>query len=423
MPPRPASFPGRALMRVLLVHPNFPGQTVHIMRALAARRGVQVVGIGARDYPVPAGVTLHRYEVPPPATGGARGRFFEAAVARAERVAKIALDLRRGGFTPDVIWSHIGWGDTIFLKDVFGTSPLLLYAEFFYAAVGADVGYEPGKPATVQDAIRVRAMNGPLLSAMHASDWGIAPTRWQRDRFPDWYKPRISLVHEGVDTAVCKPDPDARFTLPDGTVLRPGDEVVTYVARNLEPYRGFPTFMRALPSLLEARPGVRVVIVGGDEAGYGRRPPDHPNWREAMLAEVGPLDPSRVFFLGRIPHPDLHDLFRVAAAHVYLTVPFVLSWSLLEAMAIGTLVVGSATPPVQEVIADGRNGLLTDLFDHAALAKRLVAVLADPAAQAPLRARARGTVVERYDIARVTLPRQLAVLDALAAKKRPSTYA
>jgi glycosyltransferase involved in cell wall biosynthesis len=230
-------------------------------------------------------------------------------------------------------------------------------------------------------------------------------------------------VHEGVDTEVCKPVPEARFVLPDGTVLRPGDEVVTYVARNLEPYRGFPTFMRALPALLAARPNAHVVIIGGNESGYGRKPPDHANWQEAMLAEVGPLDPSRVHFLGRIPHPDLHDLFRVSAAHVYLTVPFVLSWSVLEAMAIGCLVVGSATPPVQEVIQDGRNGLLTDLFDPAALAKRLVAVLENPAAQAPLRQRARQTVLERYDLARVTLPRQLAVLDALAQKKRPQTYA
>ncbi|WP_376096403.1 glycosyltransferase [Roseomonas sp. CCTCC AB2023176] len=411
-------------MRVLLVHPNFPGQTLHIMRALAARKGVQVVGIGARDYPVPPNVALHRYQVPdPPSAATGHARSFEAAVARADRVARIALDLRRGGFTPDVIWSHIGWGDTIFLKDVFNASPLLLYAEFFYSAVGADVGYEPGKPATVQDAIRVRAMNGPLLSSMHASDWGIVPTRFQRDRFPEWYKARLSLVHEGVDTAACRPHPAARFVLPDGTVLHPGDEVVTYVARNLEPYRGFPTFMRALPALLEARPKVRVVIVGGNEAGYGRRPPDHPNWQEALLAEVGPLDPSRVFFLGRIPHPDLHDLFRVSAAHVYLTVPFVLSWSVLEAMAIGALVVGSTTPPVQEVIQDGKNGLLTDLFDHAALAKRLIAVLERPADYAPIRQRARQTVVERYDLARVCLPRQLAVLDALAQRKRPATYA
>ncbi|WP_426957431.1 glycosyltransferase [Muricoccus radiodurans] len=412
-------------MRILLVHPNFPGQYVHVMRALAARPGVKVAGIGARRYPVPEGVDLRVYEVPkaPGSDVLVRARPFHAAAARGERTAKEALDLRREGFVPDVVCSHIGWGDTLFLKDVFPEAALLLYAEFFYSVVGADVGYEPGKPATLQDALRIRGMNAPLLSAMHASDWGIAPTRWQRDRFPEWYRQRMSLVHEGVDTGECRPDPEARFTLPDGTVLRPGDEVVTYVARGLEPYRGFPTVMRALPPLLEARPNARVILVGGDETSYGRAPQGHASWREAMLAEVGPLDPARVHFLGKIPHPDLHALFRVSAAHIYLTVPFVLSWSVLEAMACGALVIGSATPPVQEVIEDGRNGLLTDLFDPPALARRIAAVLADPAAHAPMRERARKTVVERYDLARVTLPRQLAVVEALAAKRRPKTYA
>ncbi|MBB5695660.1 glycosyltransferase [Muricoccus pecuniae] len=412
-------------MKVLLVHPNFPGQYAHLLPALAARPGNKVVGIGARQFPVPEGVTLRVYDPPPPPAEAVppRARPAAAAVARAELVARHALELRRGGFVPDVTFSHIGWGDTLFLKDIFPEAALLLYAEFFYSATGADVGYEPGKPSTVQDAVRVRAMNMPLASAIGASDWGMAPTRWQRARFPGWFQERISLVHEGIDTAVCRPDPEARFDLPDGTVLRPGDEVVTYVARGLEPYRGFPTFMRALPALLAARPAARVVIVGGDEASYGRAPEGAANWREAMLAEVGPLDPARVHFLGRIPHPALHALFRVSAAHVYLTVPFVLSWSVLEAMACGVLLIGSDTPPVREVVEDGRNGLLTDLFDHDALARRLVEALSDPARFAPLRAAARRTVEERYDLRRVCLPRQLAVLEALAARRRPQTYA
>jgi glycosyltransferase involved in cell wall biosynthesis len=412
-------------VKVLLVHPNFPGQYAHLLPALAARPDTQVAGIGAHDIQVPAGVALRRYQPPPPPGEGVppRARYTHAALARAERTAQEALAMRRGGFVPDVVLSHIGWGDTIFLKDIFPEAALLLYAEFFYSATGADVGHEPGKPTTIQDAIRVRAMNMPLLSAIHASDWGMAPTRWQRDRFPPWFRDRISLVHEGIDTDLCRPYPAARFDLPDGTVLRPGDEVVTYVARGLEPYRGFPTFMRALPALLEARPGARVVIVGDDEARYGRVPPGTTTWREAMLKEVGPLDPARVHFLGRIPHPALHALFRVSAVHVYLTVPFVLSWSFLEAMACGALILGSATPPVQEVIEDGRNGLLADLFDPAALARRMAEVLADPARHVPLRAAARRTVLERYDLKRICLPRQLAVLEALAARKRPPTFA
>ncbi|MFC0385706.1 glycosyltransferase family 4 protein [Muricoccus vinaceus] len=412
-------------MKVLLIHPNFPGQYAHVMPALAARAGNRVVGIGARSFPVPEGVDLRVYDPPPPPEEAVppRLRPAQAALARAERVARIAIDLRREGFRPDAVLGHIGWGDTIFIKDIFPEAPFLLYAEFFYSATGADVGHEPGKPATLQDAVRLRAMNMPMLSAMQAADWGAAPTRWQRERFPEWFRQKISLVHEGVDTDLCRPDPEARFDLPDGTVLRRGDEVVTYVARGLEPYRGFPTFMRALPTLLAARPAARVVIVGGDQASYGRAPESAATWREAMLAELGPLDPARVHFLGRIPHPALHALFRVSAAHVYLTVPFVLSWSVLEAMACGALVIGSATPPVQEVIEDGVNGLLTDLYDPAPLAARLAEVLADPARHAPLRAAARRTVEKRFDLRRVCLPRQMAVIEALAARKRPLTYA
>jgi len=412
-------------MKVLLIHPNFPGQYAHVMPALAARAGNRVVGIGARSFPVPEGVDLRVYDPPPPPEEAVppRLRPAQAALARAERVARIAIDLRREGFRPDAVLGHIGWGDTIFIKDIFPEAPFLLYAEFFYSATGADVGHEPGKPATLQDAVRLRAMNMPMLSAMQAADWGAAPTRWQRERFPEWFRQKISLVHEGVDTDLCRPDPEARFDLPDGTVLRRGDEVVTYVARGLEPYRGFPTFMRALPTLLAARPAARVVIVGGDQASYGRAPEGAATWREAMLAELGPLDPARVHFLGRIPHPALHALFRVSAAHVYLTVPFVLSWSVLEAMACGALVIGSATPPVQEVIEDGVNGLLTDLYDPAPLAARLAEVLADPARHAPLRAAARRTVEKRFDLRRVCLPRQMAVIEALAARKRPLTYA
>jgi glycosyltransferase involved in cell wall biosynthesis len=410
-------------VKVLLVHPNFPGQYAHLLPALAAR-GAQVAGIGARSVAVPDGVSLRTYEAPPAPGEEAplRARPAVAALARAERAARHALDLRREGFRPDVVFSHIGWGDTLYLKDIFPEAALLLYAEFFYAAQGADLGHEPGKPATLQDAIRVRGMNMPLVSAMNAADWAIAPTRWQRARFPDWFQPRISLVHEGIDTEDCRPDPEARFALPDGTVLRPGDEVISYVARNLEPYRGFPTFMRDLPAVLEARPNARVVVVGGDGVSYGRAPEGAANWREAMLAEVGPLDPARVHFLGRIPHPDLHALFRVATAHVYLTVPFVLSWSVLEAMACGALIVGSDTPPVREVIEDGRNGLISSLYDPAPLSRHLIDILADPARFARMREAGRRTIIRHYDLKRVCLPRQLAVLDSLASRRRPQTY-
>ena len=410
-------------MKTLIVHQNYPGQYAHIAPALRAR-GDKVAVISAREHPAAAGMQLRTYPPPSKAPDEVRyGRFAENALRRAERVAEEALALRRDGFRPDVMAAHLGWGEAIFLKDVFPTTPLLLYGEFFYSPHGADVGFMPDEPVTVQTAMRVRAMNAPLLMAMQAADWGISPTRWQRDRLPSWFRERTSLVHDGVDTATCRPDPDATFTLPNGEVLRAGDEVVTYVSRGLEPYRGFPTFARALPRLLRERPGLRVVVVGAEGVHYGRAPSGGGTWKDKLLAELGELDPARVVFTGRIPYAALLDLFRVSMAHVYLTVPFVLSWSMLEAMACGALLVASSTPPAEEVVQDGRNGLLTDFHDSGALAERLLSVLADPARLAPLRQAARRTVEQSYDLARICLPRQMSLLDTLAGRQRPLTFA
>ena len=411
-------------MQVLLVHPNFPGQYARLAPALVARPGTRVAAISARRIEVAEGIDLRVYDVPAPVPDDARyARFMANALRRAEKTAEHALALRREGFRPDVMACHLGWGDALFLKDVFPEARMLLYSEFFYSPQGADVGFGPNAAVTVQDAMRVRAMNAPLVSAMQASDWGVAPTRWQRDRFPPWFRQRISLVHEGVDTERCAPVPGAGVTLPDGTGFRAGDEVVTYVARGLEPYRGFPTFLRALPELMRRRPAAHVVLVGGEEVRYGRAPKEGGSWKRNLLREVEGLDESRLHFTGMLPYATLLDLFRVSAAHVYLTVPFVLSWSVLEAMSCGVLLVASATPPVQEVVEDGKNGLLTDFFDSAALAERLVQALSDPARFAPMRQAARRTILERFDLKRICLPRQVALVESLAARRAPPTYA
>jgi glycosyltransferase involved in cell wall biosynthesis len=244
----------------------------------------------------------------------------------------------------------------------------------------------------------------------------VAPTEWQRRQHPPEFQPKISVVFDGIDTDAARPDANARFVLPDGRTLAPGDEVLTYAARSLEPYRGFPQFARALPALLRRRPALQVVVLGGDQVVYGLQPPGGGSWRAAMLAELD-LDPARVHFLGHIPYTDYLRLLQVSAAHVYLTVPFVLSWSMLEAMACGALVIGSATPPVEEVIADGRNGLLVDFFDSDALARRIDEALRDRSPA--LRDAARETVLRDYALLHC-LPRQRAVLETLAARRRPA---
>jgi glycosyltransferase involved in cell wall biosynthesis len=231
----------------------------------------------------------------------------------------------------------------------------------------------------------------------------------------------MSVIHDGIDTTLCRPDPSAVLTLNDGTTFTRHDEVVTYVARNLEPYRGFHTMMRALPTILERRPRAHVLLVGGDEVSYGSKPKGSETWREHYLKEVsGGIDSARVHWLGRIPYAQLIRMFQVSSVHIYLTYPFVLSWSMLEAMSCGCLVVGSRTPPVSEVITDGRNGLLVDFFSPAALAGVVDHALADREGMASLRTAARQSIIERYDLKSLCLPAHLELARVVAAGGTPA---
>ncbi|HSI52948.1 MAG TPA: glycosyltransferase [Ramlibacter sp.] len=407
-------------MRYLFVHQNFPGQFKHVSAALAAR-GHEVVGLGVNKpgEPIP-GVrhVLYRFAKAEEGdtSGPMRGVMSEVRdkVARGEAAARAMLALQKGGFTPDVVVVHSGWGEAFFTRDVFPDARHVVYAEYYYGGEGGDTGFDPefSKRSVVADG-RVRVRNTHLLHALSACDVALTPTEFQKSRHPAWAHERIRVIHEGIDTQRFKPDPKATVKLQTaGLTLKPGDEVVTFVVRQLEPYRGYHIFMRALPLLQKLRPNARVVLVGGDGSSYSANPPEGKTWRDIFLSEVaGKLDMSRVHFVGRVPHSVLTQLMQVSAAHVYLTYPFVLSWSLLEAMSIGCLVVASDTTPVREVITHNRNGLLTDFFDTGALANCIADALARGKALAPLRKAARQTIVDRYDLATLCLPAQVALLE------------
>ncbi len=343
---------------------------------------------------------------------------YENGVLHGQAVVREVLKLRQSGFVPDVMIGHNGWGETLFLKDVFPQAPLLSYFEFFYRSQGADVGFDPEFPTSFDDLFRVRAKNSINLLGMDGADWGLSPTEWQKSRYPEYFRPRISVVHEGVDTDSLVPKRLASVTLPSGRTLPPDAEIITYVSRNLEPYRGFHIFMRALPGILRRRPRAHVLIVGGDEVSYGRRLPPGETWRQRMLAEVT-IDPERVHFLGRIPYDQFVGVLHASSVHVYLTYPFVLSWSMLEAMSCGCLVIGSATPPVEEVIRDRENGLLVDFFSVGQIIDRVDEVLDHPDRMAALRSAARRTIVERYDLRRICLPRFAELINRLVAGRPP----
>jgi glycosyltransferase involved in cell wall biosynthesis len=414
-------------VRLLFVHQNFPGQYRHLAPHLAAQPGNEVVAVGEkanvlRQRPAMAGVKLLGYDVP--RLDPVKITTFNAAVQRAihrgRTVARGAAALRRSGFRPDVIFTHLGWGEGLFLKDIFPEARVLLYCEFYYRRHGGDVGFDPEFPANLESILRLRVMNAPLLMSLDASDWGYAPTRWQQAQFPKPYAERMTVLHDGIDTDLVKEQPGARFQVPGSSAtLSREDEVITYIARNFEPYRGFHVFMRAIPEIQKRRPKARIVMVGGDEVSYSPRLPSGETYRGRLMREMkDKIDFSRVTILGRLPYDQYLQLLRVSSAHVYLTYPFVLSWSLIEALSAGCAVVASRTPPVEEVIADGENGLLAGFFSTEEIAARIDELLRNPERTREMRLRARKTA-ERYDLRRICLPAQVRLVEELAAGRVP----
>ncbi len=410
-------------MRILFIHQNFPAQFVHLAPELA-RRGHDVLALTSDTNKWASKVRTARYVYggpgPAPKQPAAPiprlAATFAESAARGEAVARACENLRvKHGFTPDVVFGHIGWGETLFLREIWPDARHLLYAELFYRPRGLDTGFDlEVQRDDVWQRVWITSRQAHLLLAMTGADEAVAPTGWQAASFPAEQRAKIRVIHDGIDTDLLVPDPTATFTLPGGaSTLRAGDEVLTFVNRNLEPYRGYHIFMRALPAVLAARPTAQVVIVGGEGTSYGTRPPGGGSWKARFLDEVKDrLDLSRVHFVGNLPYPQFVDLMRVSRVHAYSTYPFVLSWSMLEAMSVGALVVGSATPPVAEVIVDGHNGRLVDFFDVPAWSATLIECLTEPHRFAQLREAARQTTLERYDLRTVCLPAMTAFVEA-----------
>jgi glycosyltransferase involved in cell wall biosynthesis len=402
-------------MNVLFVHQNFPGQFKHLAPHLArAGHRVQALGIEGPGLP---GIEMRRYKPQRATTRQTHpwAQEFETKVIRGEACAAAALELKRGGFSPDVIVANPGWGESLFLRDVWPGSKMLALVEFFYAARGLDFDFDREfyQPDPARDA-KLRAKNAHLLLALADMNRGLSPTEFQRSTVPAPFRERISVIFDGIDTDAVRPDPAATLSA-GGKSLRVGDEVLTFVNRNLEPYRGYHVFMRALPEILQRRPQATVLIVGADGVSYGAAAPQGKTWKQLFFDAVKDrIDASRVHFLGRLAYTDYLKVLQVSACHVYLTYPFVLGWSCIEALAAGCLVVGSRTAPVEEAIAHAKNGLLVDFFDVAALANTVCEALERPQDFAPLRVAARKSALNRYDLARVCLPQQVRLVEGLA---------
>ena len=409
-------------MKILFIHQNFPGQFKHLAPALA-KHGHDTVALTLRvEKPTKwNGVRVLPYKLKPRAAQNTHPWLvdFDTKVTRAEACYHAAVQLREQGFTPDLIIAHPGWGESLFLKDVWPKAKMAIYCELYHKAeyphTGFDKEFQPEIRAT--EAMRLRLKNVNNHEHFDIADAGTSPTAFQADTFPPEFRDKITVCHDGIHTDVLTPDSAARLTLPTGETVTRKDELITFVNRNLEPYRGYHVFMRALPRLLKERPNARVLIVGGEDVSYGARPPKGQTWKQIFIDEVRGQIPdqdwARVHFLGRIPYDQFQSLLKVSRVHVYLTYPFVLSWSLFETMSVEGAIVASKTAPVEEAIIHGQNGRLVDFFDKDALVEEVTGLLDNASEREELGRAARKLIVNNYDLASICLPKQLSWVESL----------
>lgn len=401
-------------MNILFLHRNFPAQFRHIAAQLAKNSDNKVVFITNRqEYNIPGVIKVvynlkrevaketHRYL-----------RFYEDSIIHAQGAAEAALQLKAQGFVPDIIYGH-SWGPNMFMKDIFPDSKLLVYFEWFYNAHDSDVDFVNPESVNINTEANIRVKNSHILVDLYSCDHGISPTKWQHDQFPKEYKDKISILHDGIQTDTCKPDSDAKLIIPRINLdLSKEKEIVTYVGRGMEPYRGFPQFMESVEILLKERPNCHVVIVGEDRICYGSQLPDNQTYKKLMLEKLD-LDMNRVHFTGHLLYPEYLAVLQCSRAHVYLTYPFVLSWSVLEAMSTGCIVIGSDTQPVREVIKDGFNGYLTDFFNPDKISQKIIEILDLPdEKREQISQNARQTVIDNFDLYNL-LPKQIELLQRL----------
>ncbi len=395
-------------MKFLFLHPNFPAQFVHLARYLGHLPQHQVAFITQREngtIPSVRKLLYHPVREAAPATHHYT-QNIENAVLHAQAAFRTAESLLKEGWIPDVIYGHSGWGPLMFMKDLFPQARVVGFFEWFYRAFGSDADFDPQDPLSMDSVVKMRIKNTPILVDLYSCDAGVCPTYWQRDQFPPEFHRKLRVLHDGIDTETFAPQANTPLILPEiGLDLSDAPEIVTYVARGMEPYRGFPQFMEAVAQLQTRRPGCHVVVVGQDRVAYGKPLPHGKSYKTALLEKFD-YDLNRVHFTGQLALPSYLKVLQASTVHVYLTRPFVLSWSFLEAMSTGCLVVASRTAPVEEVIVDGHNGLLVDFFDTDALAHRIESGLDHPNHMETLRLNARKTIERHYALSRL-LPDQL----------------
>lgn len=402
---------------ILFVHNNFPAQFGFVANALKDE-GHRCAAIASKTGQKLDGIELVRWDskrgsTPDVLPAAVR---IEADLIRGGAAAEAALQLKATGFEPTLIVGHPGWGETTYLREIFPAARQILYAEYYYRSHGGDVGFDPEfSPAATIAPHTLYAKNAGMALAFAEAEAIVAPTPFQKSLLPAIFQARTRIIHEGVDTDLVKPRKNPRAALAGGKVLDGSAPVITLINRRFEPLRGFHIFMRALPRLMKAVPEVEIVVIGADEpGGYGKPSDGNQTWGRQLFAEVSDrIDRDRIHFVGRLPHTAMLEVLALSTAHVYYTYPFVLSWSLLEAMASECLVVASDTTPVRDAIIDGQEGILLDFFDVDALTDALIAACRHPARFTSLRRAARAAIVSRFDRATICGPAWLELVTSM----------
>lgn len=418
-------------MKILFVHQNFPGQYLHIARFLIAQGKHQLVALRpvSQERPLPTinGIRMVGYHINRSTTAAIHplAADFETKLIRAEACAEAAERLYRKGFRPDLICAHPGWGESLFLKNIFPSTPILSYQEFFYQAHGFDRGFDTEFTSADlnhwSQLARLKTKRISSLMSLESSDWNISPTHFQRSTFPTEWQERISVIHDGIDLErIASIRSPSCLDMPCGKRIHKGQQIVTFINRRLEPYRGCHTMIRAIPIIQRLLPEAIIIMVGSqDGVSYGSAHPGGGRWSDHFFAEIeGHYDKEKVILTGHVHYSQLISLLRLSSAHIYLTYPFVLSWSMLEAMACGCALIGSSTAPVQEIIRQEENGLLVDFFNPEELAKAVSRVIKDSLLREEIKQGALSTANE-YSL-RKCLPLQLSLMQMVAAKSLPS---
>lgn len=348
-------------VQILFLHDNFPAQFGVFGQYLARngwdvwygtqRKGAALDGLKTFVYAPHRDVTekIHPY------VGG-----FERAVLNGQSLARSALKLKEKGLNPDIVMAHSGWGNGLFVKDLWPKSAYIAYFEWYYRSGAPDIVFMQEAKRELDDDLRSRSRNTPILMDLASCDAGLCPTEFQKSQFPACFHDKITVMHDGIDVERYKPQEGATLVLPDLN-LSHVDEIITYVARGMEPYRGFPEFMKALEIVLAQRPDTHAVILGEDRVAYGKKLPEGESFKQRAQSSLD-IDWSRVHFTGLAPRPDYLKVLQASSVHVYLTVPFVLSWSMMEAMSTGCAIVSSDVDPVSEM-AGGETPTLLQV-DH-----------------------------------------------------------